>query len=111
MAVEAEERGWTAYGFDMRSADLKIDRHNRPRPIEELLPLLAAESSPHLPPWFVPLRDICKHGRLKGLPPRDALLDALRARGFEACRSHIEVRAQGGATRVCNGRCMRVTKH
>ena len=95
MAAEAAEREWTGLGFDTASEGLKIDRHNRPRPLESLLEMFLAESNPALPPWFVPLRDICKHGRLRNLPPRDALIDALTARGFHACRTHLEVSTHG----------------
>ena len=50
------------------------------RGLGELLALLLAEADPALPPWYSPLNEVARRGRLQRPPGRDALVAALRAR-------------------------------
>ncbi|KAL4421997.1 hypothetical protein ABPG77_005427 [Micractinium sp. CCAP 211/92] len=43
-----------------------------------------------LPPWFARTNDVGRAGQLARPPPRDALLEELRRRGFLACRTHVD---------------------
>jgi tRNA G26 N,N-dimethylase Trm1 len=91
MSAVAAARGWTGQAYPP-DADVKSAGHNPPRALEKLLRVLQEEADPALPPWFVPLSDVLKFGRLANIPPRDDLIAALRAKGYAACASHVEVR-------------------
>jgi len=60
----------------------------------DLLATFEAESDPRLPPFYLRTDEVARAGRglLHGLPPRDAWLRRLRARGFAATRSHVNAR-------------------
>jgi hypothetical protein len=88
----AAEWGWCGHAFDpILSTGVKMSGHNCPRPLEAQLALLRAESEPALPPWFLPMGHIARWLRLGAMPPRDALVEALRIDGHAASRSHAEV--------------------
>ena len=59
--------------------------------LEALLALMAEEAAPELPPWFVAVDTLAL--QLTTTPSRDALIAALRARGYVACACHVERRA------------------
>ncbi|GLC35987.1 hypothetical protein PLESTF_001246700 [Pleodorina starrii] len=95
MAAEANRRGWTGFGLDAEAAPHLRNRaksSRNVRPLEELLAVLIEEANPHLPPGFFSIDDSVAR-RLARPPPRDALIEALRAEGFAAARCHLEARA------------------
>lgn len=92
MAAEAARRGWAGHAVPVDSPYRdKAGKNNRQRPLEELLSLFAGEADPKLPPWYLPLDDVGR--RLDRAPAREELLAALKAAGFAAARTHVEVKA------------------
>lgn len=90
MQKQADDRGWTGHAFH-DPAGVKMTGHNPPKPLEQLLELLVAESSPELPPWFHLLSDVRACCGLLHTPRREDLIQALMRDGFAACGTHAEV--------------------
>ncbi len=68
-------------------------KNNGQRPLEAQLQLMWEEADVKLPPWFVPIDSLAQH--LTSCPSRDVLIKGLLARGFVACKCHIEVGVYG----------------
>ena len=112
MEAEAGRRGWLveeprqrrAGNSDGDSLDViavaerdarlytgRVSRTNPQLPLAELLSVMRDEANPKLPPLFVESERL---GRLlTRVPPRDALITALRERGWSASRCQLERRA------------------
>ena len=83
MAAVASEWGWLTAGRTPTEAASKQ------RPLSELLQTLQAEArAASCPPFTWHTEEIARHGRLAATPPRAALINALRERGYPAAASH-----------------------
>ena len=60
--------------------------------LRKLLALLQQEADDALPPLYVRLEDVARFGKT-ATPPRDKLIEALRARGHAAAQTHCDERA------------------
>lgn len=58
--------------------------------IQTLLTIMRAESS--LPPYYYPLAEIGKRGKID-IPPRDLLIQSINQAGFVATRTHLDSQA------------------
>ena len=70
----------------------RVSRNNPQLPLAELLAVMAEESDPRLPPLYFATDERLAR-RLTRCPPRDALIAALRRRGWAAARCQLERRA------------------
>ena len=57
--------------------------------LRPLLETMVNESDPALPPYFIHTHDLSRRAGVSP-PPRDRIMDQLRAEGFLAYRSHVE---------------------
>ena len=73
------------------SSSLSRSKKNAPSPLGDLLGILLDEADERLPPGFLSLDGIGRH--LASIPGRAALVSELRARGFAACRCHLDAKA------------------
>lgn len=90
MQRQAEARGWTGHAFEGADS-VKMTGHNPPKPLEQLLDALLAESDPALPPWSVLLSDVRAACDLPRIPRRGDLIADLQRDGFSAAVTHAEV--------------------
>ncbi len=58
---------------------------------ERILAIMQQENA--LPPYYYPLGEIGRRGKLKGVPKRDRLIAALRSAGYGASPTHIDASA------------------
>lgn len=104
MQRQADARGWTGHAFE-GAHSVKMTGHNPPKPLEQLLDALLAESDPTLPPWSVLLSDVCAACGLPRIPRRADLIADLQRDGFSAAATHAEVRPPCASPRRAALRC------